>query len=78
MKKYEYKVVNLAEGMEGEAMAAAFERLSSMIGDDDEDSGATTQLIEGLEKKLNILGDDSWKMVGVLEGGLAVLMRDKE
>ena len=75
--KWEYKVVNLVEGLEEEALTASFEQLGAAFGVESEEESNTGNLLREMEKRLNQYGKNGWELV-VLIQQVAILKREKK
>lgn len=76
-EKWEYKVVNLVEGLETQIAAMSIEQLNALLGKEvtPEDVNQTELFIKLLEKKLNDLGNQGWELVITTEQLLAIFKR---
>lgn len=77
-EKWEYKMVNLAEGLEAQVMAMSMEQLNALLGAERKQGevNQTEALLKLVEKRLNDMGDIGWELV-VVDGQMAIFKRQK-
>ena len=76
--KWEYKVINLTEGLGAQITAMSIEQLNTLLGKEvsSENVSQTDVFLKLIEKRLNDLGNEGWELV-VLEEQLATFKRKK-
>jgi len=79
-KNWEYKAINLTEGIETQLLAMNVERLREIFGEQrDLDEITSTEIFFTLlEKRLNSMGDQRWELVIVgPQMAMAIFKREK-
>jgi len=77
-KNWEYKAVNLTEGLEAQMMAMGMEQLNALLGGEHhpDEISQTEVFLALIEKRLNELGSNKWELV-VVEQQMAIFKREK-
>lgn len=80
-EKWEYKAVNLIEGLEAQMIAMRIDHFNILFGQEKkptEEAEQIKSLLKIIEKRLNELGNAGWELVVVIEEQLAIFKRQKD